>query len=420
MKIYYNMLFALLLILSHSVNAQWVYVGIPTSRAVQAFAFDGSTVVIGTNQGMNYSTDYGNTWEYGGGGMFYSDVRDVIYAPVSSPYYQENWLAGTNGPHIFGSLIPANNWTVFPQDTSILTGVYNVNSIFKTTDDEIYVGSERGMYILEGSAPQEYWDRINNGLYSGDYTKVTQVIEFNGDVFIGTNSGVYKRTASGWIEKNFGLTNSNVTALCAADSFLFAGTTSSSTVGVYISSDRGESWSFSQTIPSVTSIQAIGPNIFVSSFGDGIWLSTNYGNTWDQINDGITGSAYYVLSTGINDIYIYAGTNASGVWRRELTEVITDINDNIDFTPSGYSLEQNYPNPFNPSTTISFSIPNEEFVSLKVYNSLGEEVAELVNETKPAGNYSVTFDASELTSGIYFYKISAGNFIETKKMIYLK
>jgi probable HAF family extracellular repeat protein len=88
--------------------------------------------------------------------------------------------------------------------------------------------------------------------------------------------------------------------------------------------------------------------------------------------------------------------------------------------PTGYSLNQNYPNPFNPSTTISFSIPNEELVTLKVFNSLGEEVAELLNETKPAGNYSVSLDSGLLTSGIYFYKITAGNFTQTKKMMLLK
>jgi len=89
-------------------------------------------------------------------------------------------------------------------------------------------------------------------------------------------------------------------------------------------------------------------------------------------------------------------------------------------SPVNYVLNQNYPNPFNPSTTISFSIPNEELVTLKVFNSLGEEVAELLNETKPAANYSVSFDAGKLTSGVYFYKISAGSFSNSKKMVLLK
>nr|MCU0365484.1 T9SS type A sorting domain-containing protein [Ignavibacteriaceae bacterium] len=89
-------------------------------------------------------------------------------------------------------------------------------------------------------------------------------------------------------------------------------------------------------------------------------------------------------------------------------------------TPSAYALEQNFPNPFNPGTTINFSIPAEGFVTLDVYNSIGQKVASLVNETKTAGSYTVGFDASDLTSGIYFYKISSGNFTETKKMILLK
>jgi hypothetical protein len=99
---------------------------------------------------------------------------------------------------------------------------------------------------------------------------------------------------------------------------------------------------------------------------------------------------------------------------------VTDVKNDFNFTPSAFSLEQNYPNPFNPSTTITFSIPNEEFVSLKVFNSLGEEVAELVSETKPAGNYSVSFDASGLSTGIYFYKLSAVSFIQTRKMMLVK
>ena len=93
---------------------------------------------------------------------------------------------------------------------------------------------------------------------------------------------------------------------------------------------------------------------------------------------------------------------------------------NVEIVSNKFDLSQNYPNPFNPSTAIIFSIPNEGLVSIKVFNSLGEEVTELVNETKPAGTYSVSFDASTLNSGVYFYKISTGNFVQTKKMILVK
>ena len=80
----------------------------------------------------------------------------------------------------------------------------------------------------------------------------------------------------------------------------------------------------------------------------------------------------------------------------------------------------NYPNPFNPTTTIRFSVPTSEFVTLKVYDVLGNEVALLVNEQKSAGSYEVEFSASGLSSGIYFYKIQSGSFVETKKMLLLK
>ena len=94
---------------------------------------------------------------------------------------------------------------------------------------------------------------------------------------------------------------------------------------------------------------------------------------------------------------------------------------NADFTPSAYSLGQNYPNPFNPTTSITYALPENAFVSLKVYNAIGKEVIELVNETQSADIHKVTLDASKLGSGIYYYVLRAGNnFVQTKKMIVLK
>lgn len=88
--------------------------------------------------------------------------------------------------------------------------------------------------------------------------------------------------------------------------------------------------------------------------------------------------------------------------------------------PDNYELTQNYPNPFNPSTKISYSIPKESFVEIKVYNMLGNEVALLVNEEQKAGTYSITFNASNLPSGVYFYRLQADNFTITKKLTVLK
>jgi|YelNatPaOPRAMG01_1025707.scaffolds.fasta_scaffold00247_4 hypothetical protein len=98
----------------------------------------------------------------------------------------------------------------------------------------------------------------------------------------------------------------------------------------------------------------------------------------------------------------------------------TDVKKVDNNLPATYKLSQNYPNPFNPSTTINYSLPKSGLVTLKVYNILGQVVATLVNQNQVAGNYNVSFDASRLASGVYFYSIKAGNFSEVKKMMLLK
>ncbi len=119
-------------------------------------------------------------------------------------------------------------------------------------------------------------------------------------------------------------------------------------------------------------------------------------------------------SSGTSDLFI--ATAGSGVWRfGEPTNVENDVSHISSFT-----LYQNYPNPFNPSTTISWQSPVGSWQTLKVYDLLGREVATLVDEYKEAGRHSIEFDASSLSSGVYFYKLQAGDFFSTKKLILMK
>ena len=125
-------------------------------------------------------------------------------------------------------------------------------------------------------------------------------------------------------------------------------------------------------------------------------------------------ASYSVLIGFIKDGVVYGDTTVVG------------IDEGKSNKPVEYSLFQNYPNPFNPSTIIQYSIPKTSFVTLKIFNILGKEIATLVNEEKPAGNYQIEFNIQKtinnkpLSSGIYFYKLHAGDYIRTKKMIYLK
>jgi hypothetical protein len=147
---------------------------------------------------------------------------------------------------------------------------------------------------------------------------------------------------------------------------------------------------------------------------------------------------WFVFSNGFNNsvninnkVISQVGTALIGTSSNEVTKVksgfltglittfATSVNDNEN-QPLSYELYQNYPNPFNPATVIRFSIPQANIVLLKVYDILGSEVLSLLNEEKPAGLYEITFDAYNLASGIYIYKLQAGDFNEKKKMILLK
>jgi len=112
-------------------------------------------------------------------------------------------------------------------------------------------------------------------------------------------------------------------------------------------------------------------------------------------------------------------SSGTGFWYLQ-GRIMTDVEQIRTEMPDKYFLNQNYPNPFNPSTTISFSIPTSEFVTLKVYDVLGREVATLANENLTAGSYSYNFDANNLTSGVDLYKLQAGKYNEMKKLVLTK
>ena len=116
----------------------------------------------------------------------------------------------------------------------------------------------------------------------------------------------------------------------------------------------------------------------------------------------------------------YSITAHPGQTNANLNFTMTDVEKNQSVIPNDFSLSQNFPNPFNPTTLISYKLKETSRVQLKVFNILGNEVETLVNEQKPAGNYEITWNALNLPSGVYFYRLQAGSFIDTKKMVLLK
>jgi hypothetical protein len=134
---------------------------------------------------------------------------------------------------------------------------------------------------------------------------------------------------------------------------------------------------------------------------------------------GLIGYWKFDVGTGLTTADQRSNGNDGTIRGANWVPGISSVKDEVGF-PNSYSISQNHPNPFNPSTTIRFQVPNSSFLNLKVYDVLGNKVATLVNEEKPPGSYEVSFNAAGLSSGIYFYKLQAGSFIETKKMLLLK
>ncbi len=140
----------------------------------------------------------------------------------------------------------------------------------------------------------------------------------------------------------------------------------------------------------------------------------------DSLSIGFTGKndgeTFAIIEYGgLKDTIYFSinGDNITGVFEG-------DDNSGNSIMPDKYDLFQNYPNPFNPTTTIKYSIPSESLVKIKIYDILGREVTVLVNEEKSAGNYTIQFNGNNFASGVYLYRIQAGNFVDTKKMILMK
>jgi len=135
----------------------------------------------------------------------------------------------------------------------------------------------------------------------------------------------------------------------------------------------------------------------------------------------LPGGLERVESLEIANHLVFAPWGDNGLYILK-SDLVSDIliPENDKANQINFSLKQNYPNPFNPSTVISYQLPVIGMVLLKVYDLLGREIATLVNEEKPAGEYEVEFNAARLPSGIYFYQLRTGNFSETKKMVLIR
>ncbi len=306
-------------------------------------------------------------------------------------------------------------------ELSKLPSTVNDENFLIVSGSDIFAGTGSGIYLSTDNGTN--WNTVNNGL--PDNSIVTSMAISGSNTFaVVTYHGVYVSSDRGlsWTSANNGLPIT-IGCLLANGNNIFAGTES----GVYLTTDNGTNWTALNNgfinLPVVYSLLLVGNNIFSGGTdfsGTGIYLSTDNAANCTPVNNGLPeGTGIYSMAV-INNTLI-GSTRNFGLFRRPLSEmVLTDTKNNQSNLPSGYTLQQNYPNPFNPTTTITYSLPKSSFVTLKIYDLLGREVTTLVNEEKHSGMYKVTWNAQNLPSGVYFNKITTGQYTKVSKMLLLK
>ncbi len=444
----------------------------PVDARVSSIAFGGgATILAGTDgssmeTGIFRSDDSGNSWVWLHKGLVFPKIIPVIAGNSLGHIF-----IGAYSDEVLRSTDLGLSWTSlnisFPA-----TDTY-ISSLVINSANHVFVGSDKG--IMRSTDNGESWLEVNNGLTNtyvralvadtGGYLlastqeggvfrstnnganwtnvwncqdSIVSCFAFNGrnQIFAGMaypGSGLFRSTDRGLSWFQTGLTYRIGCLAVTPGDRLFAAT---DMFGLWRSTDDGITWDQSNVGLATSQLTAIVANseghIFLGTYDKSIYRSTDGGVLWTQFSDGL--SSYEILSLyAAPNGYVYAGVTGFGIARTfEPTSGVEAIPTPI---PRTFSLSQNYPNPFNPSTTIRYGLPNRLHVSLTVFNALGQAVATLVHDVQDAGYHQVKFDATHLSSGVYFYRMEvralesaigrdsksgAGSDVQTRKLLVIR
>lgn len=360
------------------------------SNSTTMFAGNGGAAGgAGGNASFYRTTNGGTTWTVagstGGGAGFINAITFSKLTPLFG-VAQSDPPAGAGQPYYFPITTDGGvTWTV--------TNPPGVSAAASAQNSVVVLDNQYYGFGLNAGASRVYF--TSNG---------------------GTNWTIGNLTIAGSFVSGYAMSDDKLRGLAI---------TNTSMPNVARTTNGGATWSSVNTGAGVTGYGTAkwieGTNVCYISGAAGasgvIRKSTDGGVTWTTMTTaGLTGITHMEFHKVGNIVYGYAVAGDGSVLK--LVDVLTGIQDPSSNVPSDYNLSQNYPNPFNPSTTISFSIPKASFVTLKVYDALGQEVASILSKDLQPGNYSEQFTASSrLASGVYFYKLTAGDFSQTKKFI---
>jgi hypothetical protein len=288
----------------------------------------------------------------------------------------------------------------------------------RQTEDEGYIiagstasysaGTDYDVWLIKTDASGDtLWTKTFGGS-DNDYGSSVQQTTDGGFILIGETTPAGGSYLDIWLIKTDASGDTLWTKTFDRGEYVYGTSVQQTTDGGYIITGH------TSTFGSVTADVLL---IKTNSSGDTLWTKIFGGSDNDEGNSVQKTTDGGFIITGWTSSF---GAGSKDVWLIKTTPDVSDLEPNTDLLPLDFSLHQNYPNPFNPSSKIKYSIPERSNVSLKVFDLLGSEVAELVKGEIEAGTYDITFNASNLPSGIYFYQIRAGDFVETKKMVLMK
>ena len=344
----------------------WIATGVDKQDNIWAFL-----------QNTLYKCDNGSWIAYGvpnipSGYIKYSDLA------INSENVWLSIYAGAYGVYKFR--LSDNTWTLYSSGSGYPDDVLSGTIFLK--GDSTFVGNNKGLFLIYNDSAIAVLDTVNSTLET--QAIYCFYIDSQGSKWLGTfDYGLVK-----WIDNStFVVYNTGNSDL--PDDFVNA-IAEDSQGTLWLATDGGIACLKNDTIISYSHLVSEPIATLAVDYLDRVWLG----------------------GIGTGSLYVFDGIDLT---------VITDVDDKqLNFLPQQYALHQNYPNPFNPSTKISWQSPIGSHQTLKVYDLLGREVAILVDEFKISGSYEVEFNAAALSSGIYFYKIQAGEFISVRKMVLQK
>jgi len=405
MKRNYFLTGVLLVFLSSNLFSQWVNQPIQASNNFFSCSFPSASTgfVVGSTDIIMKTTNGGQNW---------LDISFAGKEDLNSVWFiNENtgWIASTNDT-LYKT---TNNGVSWSASFNLQSQGYRVFFVNQLTGWAM--GAPKLFRTTDGGSS---WNLINSSVGT-DFTFVDANTGWMSTYSSGTSS--INKTTDGGATWNFQFMTTDFRVIYA---FNFVNATTGWASGyreiVLKTTDGGANWIQQRDMNNSVGlywINFVNANTgwFAGDNGEAL-STTDGGSTWNVLNlfSGRFEQVQFVnQTTGWivgGQAKIYKTTNLGGLTGNVSNSGIA----------SEFSLNQNYPNPFNPSTVISYSIPKNEFVTLKVFDAIGREVTTLVNENETAGNYEITFDASQLSTGIYFYRIEAGEYTVTKKMLLIK